>query len=158
MDSNKFYVPNVHKWIKYYQERRNDPYIQSGYQRKQVGGSLSGAEGSFMVPIDDRSPAINQSNPVELKLVSPSQQVVEQAKAELEMVRKGTKRKTSNKSVSRQKKRRTVKTTKKKVVKRLKKNIKSFRKRKYPKPQKSKKTLKKKRRARNFVGKDIFST
>lgn len=62
---------------------------------KQIGGSLSGSRGSFMVPIGEASTSVNShpSNPMKVELVSPSQQVVEQAKSELQAGGKDIKRK-----------------------------------------------------------------
>lgn len=156
MDNKRFYVPNVQKWIKYYQKRINDPIMKSGYVGKQVGGSLSGGEGTFIVPIEDETVENKNSNPVKLTLVSPTQQVVEQAKAELVAAKKGTKRMTSNKSVSKRRKRRTVKKVKKKGVKRLKNKIKVFR--RVLKSKKPRKAPKKTRRVKKITGNDIFST
>ena len=113
------YVPNSQKWMKYYENTAkgyHNPYVdQKGERGKQIGGSLTGSQGTFMVPIEDASHSINArpSNPVTVKLVSPSQQVVEQAKSEPQAERKTIKRKASSKSVSSPKRRRTVNTSKK---------------------------------------------
>ena len=66
---------------------QSNPYInQSGFGvRKQVGGSLIGSQGTFIVPIEDAARVENydSSNTVKVKLISPAQQVVEQAKSEI---------------------------------------------------------------------------
>jgi len=126
------YVPNPQKWMKYYESMAkgyHNPYVdQKGGQRKQIGGSLSGNRGTFMVPIEEIPHSTNSlsSNPVKVNLVSPSQQVVEQAKSELQIARKGIKRKRASKSVSSSKRRRTVrslnKTSRKNKPKKTKKN------------------------------------
>jgi transglutaminase/protease-like cytokinesis protein 3 len=51
------------------------------------------------------------SNPMKVELVSPSQQVVEQAKSELQAGGKGSKRKNASQFVSSEKRRRTVNTS-----------------------------------------------
>ena len=52
---NKMYIPNTQKWVKYYEslaKGHQNPFIdQRGGRMKQIGGSLSGSRGSFMVPI-----------------------------------------------------------------------------------------------------------
>lgn len=81
-----------------------------------------------MVPIEEIPHSTNSlsSNPIKVNLVSPSQQVVEQAKSELQIARKGIKRKRASKSVSSSKRRRTVrslnKTSRKNKHKKIKKN------------------------------------
>lgn len=112
------YVPNAHKWVKYYENMAkgyHNPYIdQSGGKIKQIGGSLTGTRGSFIVPVDEATTSVNthQSTPMKVELVSPSQQVVEQAKSEIQVKGKAMKRNRRRKSHSLQKRRRTVKTSK----------------------------------------------
>ncbi|CAC5423992.1 unnamed protein product [Mytilus coruscus] len=93
----------------------HNPYINQngGGKRKQVGGSLIGSPGTFMIPIEnvDHLENQNSSNPLTVKLVSPAQQTVEQAKTELQVLKKAIKRKASPKPISSTKKRRTVKTS-----------------------------------------------
>ncbi|CAC5368823.1 unnamed protein product [Mytilus coruscus] len=128
MDSNKMYVPDIQKWINFYQnstkEIHNSYPEHKGGQTRQIGGSLTGGERSVVVPIEKRSNTTNEQGPVTLKLVSPSQQVVEQAKSELATVRKGIKRKTASKLISNSKKRRIVKTTRKHRQKRQRVTVK----------------------------------
>ena len=121
------YVPNAHKWVKYYENMAkgyHNPYVdQTGGKIKQIGGSLAGTRGSFMVPVDEATTSVNthQSTPMKVELVSPSQQVVEQAKSELQGKGKGIKRNRPRKSHSLQKRRRTVKTLKRSKEKKNKK-------------------------------------
>ncbi|VDI77647.1 Hypothetical predicted protein [Mytilus galloprovincialis] len=111
---DRMYVPNPQKWVKYYENMakgNHNPYInQSGDgKRKQVGGSLIGSQGTFMIPIEnvDHLENQNSSNPLTVQLVSPAQQTVEQAKTELQVLKKGIKRKASPQPLSLTKKRRT---------------------------------------------------
>lgn len=130
MDSNKMYVPNPQKWMTYYESMAkgyHNPYVdQKGGQGKQIGGSLSGNRGTLMVPIEEIPHSTNSlsSNPVKVNLVSPSQQVVEQAKSELQIVRKGIKRKCATKSISSPKRCRTVRALTKLAEKNKSKKIK----------------------------------
>ena len=111
------YIPNPQKWVKYYESMakgHQNPFVdQRGGRMKQIGGSLSGSQGSFMVTIEEASKSVNShpSNCMKVELVSPSQQVVEQAKSELQVGRKGIKRKNASQFVSSEKRRRTVNTS-----------------------------------------------
>jgi hypothetical protein len=89
---NKMYIPNPQKWVKYYESMTKE------HRMKQIGGSLSGSQGSFMVPIEEASTSVNlhPSNPMKVELASPSQQFVEQAKSELQAEKKGIKRKNAS--------------------------------------------------------------
>ncbi|CAG2255207.1 unnamed protein product [Mytilus edulis] len=84
---DRMYVPNPQKWVKYYENMakgNHNPYINQSWdgKRKQVGGSLFGSQGTFMIPIEnvDHLENQNSSNPLTVQLVSPAQQTVEQAK------------------------------------------------------------------------------
>jgi hypothetical protein len=96
---NKMYIPNPQEWVKYHESMakgHQNPFIdQRGGRMKQIGGSLSGSQCSFMVPIEEASTSVNShlSNPMKVELASPSQQFVEQAKSELQAEKKGIKRK-----------------------------------------------------------------
>lgn len=159
------YVPNAQKWVKYYENMAkgyHNPYVdQTGGKQKQIGGSLAGTRGSFMVPVGDTTTPVNthESTPMKVELVSPSQQVVEQAKAELQV--KSIKRSRPRKSRSMQKRRRKVKTSKrskkhKRTVKRIKKSaIHRRKKTKNIKTHFRKQISKKRHRKPNF--KDIFA-
>lgn len=131
-------------------------------KRKQVGGSLIGSQGTFMIPIEnvDHLENQNSSNPLTVQLVSPAQQTVEQAKTELPVLKKGIKRKASPQPLSLTKNRRTVKTSRalQKRKSRSKKLKKTFTHRKikksFKKIRKIKKSKGKKLTTRTF--KDIF--
>ena len=96
------YIPNPQKWVKYYESMtkgHQHPFIdQRGGRMKQIGGSLSGSQGSFMVPIEEASKSVNLHplNPMKVELASPSQQFVEQAKSELQAGGKDIKRKNAS--------------------------------------------------------------
>lgn len=117
---NKMYIPNPQKWVKYYENMAkgyHNPFVdQKGGRTKQIGDSLSGSQGSFMIPIEETSTAANShpTNHVKVELVSPSQQVVEQAKSELRAGINGIKRKNTSQFVSSAKRRPTVNTSQRK--------------------------------------------
>ena len=96
------YIPNPQKWVKYYESMtkgHQNPCIDlRGGRMKQIGGSLSGSQGSFMVPIEEASTSVNlhPSNPMKFEIASPSQQFIEQAKSELQAEKKGIKRKNAS--------------------------------------------------------------
>lgn len=174
MDSNKVYVPNPQKWIRYYESMAkgsHNPYVgqNGGNSGKQMGGSLVGSPGTFMVPIETHKDSkSHQADPMTIKLVSPSEQVVQQAKAELQIEKKGIKRKNPLKKNSSSKRRRMIKTPiKSKGKKSVKKNRRYKRsqktniqktKRKTPKGKKLKKRVNSnKKRLLKTDFKDIFA-
>lgn len=135
------YIPDAQKWVKYYENMAkgyNNPFInQTGTKIKQIGGSLSGSQGQFMIPIEETSRLTDSlsQNPVRVQLVSPAQQVAEQAKSELQQMKRGVLRSHSFKSNSSAKRSRTdntslqgrksqVKPKKKMLTKRKSKNVK----------------------------------
>lgn len=165
---DRMYVPNPQKWVKYYENMakgNHNPYINQsgGGKRKQVGGSLIGSQGTFMIPIEnvDHLENQNSSNPLTVQLVSPAQQTVEQAKTELQVLKKGIKRKASPQPLSLTKKRRTVKTSRalQKRKSRSKKLKKTFTHRKikksFKKIRKIKKSTKKIRKIKKSKGKKL---
>lgn len=133
------YVPNPQKWVNYYESMAkggHNPYIDHKGGKRQIGGSLVGSSRQFMVPIESsKSSNSHQTNPITIKLVSPSQQVVEQAKTELQMGKGGLKRTHSPKTTTSSKRRRTVRLSKKRKTKSTKKNKKTSK--KYKKNKKS---------------------
>ena len=168
MNINKMYIPNTQKWIHYYEnlgKNGRNPYID--YARrggKQIGGgSLSGSSPQFITPIGPRQKG-EQNEKVTVKLVSPVQQTIDQAKDEVEtkQLQRGIKRKRSNKSVSSTRKRSRKQTQKvkkaknKSTVKRLKKSSKKVVKKTTKNQSKKKISLKKKKLLKSSF-KDIFS-
>jgi len=136
---DKMFIPNTQKWIQYYQNLGKDghnPYINNTHRGgKQIGGgSLSGSPRQFITPIGQPNKSDHEEK-VTVKLVSPVQQTIDQAKDEVERNKEGIKRKRPNTSVSLDRKRRkkqikTVKKSPKKqaskktsAVKRLKKKV-----------------------------------
>ena len=128
------FIPNTQKWIQYYQNLGKDghnPYINNTHRGgKQIGGgSLSGSPRQFITPIGQPNKGDHEEK-VTVKLVSPVQQTIDQAKDEVERNRQSIKRKRPNASASLDRKRRRkqikiVKTSSKKTsaVKRLKKKV-----------------------------------
>lgn len=133
------FIPNTQKWIPYYQNLGKDghnPYINNTHRGgKQIGsGSLSGSPRQFIMPIGQPNKGDHEEK-VTVKLVSPVQQTIDQAKDEVERNRQSIKRKRPNASASLDRKRRRkqikiVKTSSKKqaskktsAVKRLKKKV-----------------------------------
>lgn len=168
------YVPNPQKWIRYYESMAkgsHNPYLgqNGGNSGKQIGGSLVGSPGTFMVPIErHENSKSHQADTMPIKLVSPSEQVVQQAKAELQIEKKGIKRKNQLKNISSSKRHRMVKThIKSKGKKSVKKNRRYKRsqktsirktKRKTPKGKKLKKRVNSdKKHLLKTKFKDIFS-
>ena len=117
---DKLYVPDPNKWVKYYQgvvTGKTNPYAEQ--MTKQIGGSIKRMSNQFLIPVGDRHKTTDQpSTDVKLQLVSPAQQVVEQAKDEIKLP---LKRKRITKSISSSKKRRRGNTSGSKKNKKVKK-------------------------------------
>ena len=82
MDSSKLYVPDPQKWVKFYRNMADGKF--SLYSSNQVGGGQPSQ--FFITPIDsyvDKSES-SEAKRAPIKLVSPSEQTVSQAKSELE--------------------------------------------------------------------------
>ena len=133
---DNIYVPDTQKWIHYYQnlgENGHNPYVNYIHRgKKQIGdGSLSGTLRQFITHVGP-SHKTEHDDKVTVKLVSPVQQIIDQAKYEVERenMKQGIKRKRSKQSVSPTAKRRrkhtrkVKKTSKNQRVKRLKKTVK----------------------------------
>ena len=168
MNVNKMYIPNTEKWIHYYGnlgKNGHNPYID--YARrggKQIGGgSLSGSPRQFITPIGPRHKS-EHNEKVTVKLVSPVQQTIDQAKDEVERnkLQQGIKRKRSDKSLSPTRKRsrkqsqKVKKAKKKSVVKRLNKSNKKSAKKTNKRSSKNSNGLKKKKLLKSTF-KDIFT-
>ena len=86
---DKLYIPNAKKWVRFYEKLVSgqiNPHQSNVRHTFQVGGNLGGRYfGSSMIPIDSYIPRDHTENPSEAKItmISPAEQVVEQAKAEL---------------------------------------------------------------------------
>lgn len=90
MNISKMYVPNVGKWMKYYQEvaqgKENAYTTDTKRNTKQFGGGLLHNSNEFMIPIDKSDKEGEKSLPsreVNVNMVSPVQQNVEQVKSEI---------------------------------------------------------------------------
>ena len=132
------YIPNPEKWVQYYQSVANgnvNPYTDRMLKKTQTGGSLN--RDDFMIPIGNQKNGSSQSrSDVQLKLVSPAQQVVDQAKEEM---KHPLKRKAMSNKVIDAKRRRRNKTLQTKKRKNKKPNKKSLKKKKTLKTKASKK-------------------
>lgn len=134
MNVNKMYIPNTQKWIHYYEnlgKNGRNPYINYARRggKQTGGGSLSGSPRQFITPIGPRQKSEHDEK-VTVKLVSPVQQTIDQAKDEVErnQLQQGIKRKRSNKSVSSTRKRSRKQTQKKKTASKKKSTIKRLKK------------------------------
>ena len=81
-----------------------------------MGGSLNMPNRGFIVPIDAHAKSNTlESEPVKLKMISPTEQIVEQARNELKRIdrKRGIKRKQPISKINSSKRRRTVNNTKK---------------------------------------------
>lgn len=112
MDVSNLYVHNAAKWIQYYKDNIN------GMKRNQRGGSFVGGAKTMISPIEYKKHAPSQMEITEVpvKIVSPAQAAVDQAKTEIDSnVKRGLKRKRKAKSPRKGGKRRHIKTNKSKV-------------------------------------------
>ena len=81
---DKIYVPDPQKWVKYYQNmmtEKRHPY----FYKRQKGGSLKGKSIQSVIPAGGLNEQTTKApiNDMKVELVSPTQQVIEQAKAEI---------------------------------------------------------------------------
>jgi len=119
MDVSNLYVPNAAKWIQYYKDNIN-LHTLNGMKRNQRGGSFVGGAKTVISPIEYKKHAPSQMEITEVpvKIVSPAQAAVDQAKTEIDSkahVKRGLKRKRKAKSPRKGGKRRHIKTNKSKV-------------------------------------------
>ena len=120
MNVRNLYVPDPQKWAKYYEKTVSGEYNPYANKLKnnlnQVGGSLNMPNRGFIVPIDAHAKNnTHESEPVKLKMISPTEQIVEQARNELKRIdrKRGIKRKQPISKINSSKQRRTVNNTKK---------------------------------------------
>jgi len=80
-----YYIPDPQKWVRYYEQLTKEEYNphmnNSNRKNIQKGGSLNNSTVGFMDPIDHKP--IQQTSS-KIKVVSPAQQIVEQAKSEID--------------------------------------------------------------------------
>lgn len=133
MDVSSLYVPDVTKWIKYYQDTINKHTLNRKH-RKQIGGSLVSRAKTFITPIEYKkknTPSQMEVSDVPVKIISPAQAAVEQASTEIAHkthVKKGLKRNRKSKLIRKGNKHRRLRiknSNKKKSRKRLLKKKKS---------------------------------
>lgn len=143
--TKQMYVPDPKHWINYYKNVWNgnvNPYLTPN-GKQQHGGGLMRSSKQFMIPIESDTHTTTKSTDVPpVQLVSPVEQVVNQAKEE---IREGIKRKNNAQNIIPIKKFRRSNTPKK----RKSKEIKSSRKKKSKKNQKLKKTGQRKLKGKN---------
>ena len=89
MNQNQLYIPNHEKWVKYYEElgtTEHPIYFQPG-NRKNLGktsGSIGKRGEKGIIPIETATHKLsNNVGKLKVELVSPVQQVVEQAASEI---------------------------------------------------------------------------
>lgn len=106
------YVPDPKKWIDYYKNVSSghiNPHLTYG-RKSQTGGALMGSTKQFMIPIGNNNHVMSQQNDLpKLQLVSPAEQVVQQAKEEL---KKGVKRNSNENIIINTQKRQRYNTSK----------------------------------------------
>ena len=88
MNPNQPYIPNHEKWIKYYESigmSEHPEYFHSAEpSKRQTGGSIGKIGEQTILPIDKPTQKCPNKTPeLKVELVSPAQQVVEQAASEL---------------------------------------------------------------------------
>ena len=157
MNIGRIYVPNPQKWVRYYQNMSNgnhNPYVtrmQTGSGLGSTGGVISNSSSTFMIPIENNEHVKrpHSMDKINVEMVSPAQQTVEQANDELRRS-KSIKRKKSikhNQSKNRLSAKRTSTKQQSKSKKLKSKKLKRNKglKTKRPQKQKSTKISKKKR-------------
>lgn len=90
MNVSNLYVPNAEKWIEYYKNvaRGNINSYDTAQRRKQRGGNISSDFSNFMIPIDQFNHNTKKVTDLDVNMVSPVQQVVDQAKSEVMRIKK----------------------------------------------------------------------
>ena len=80
MNADKMYIPDPQKWYRNYQNS------MKGKSNAYITHLQNGGTDTFMIPLDKRAFTTNdkKKDKVEIRLVAPSQQVVNMAKEELE--------------------------------------------------------------------------
>ena len=80
--TKQMYVPDPQKWIEYYRNGSNghtNSYIEHA-NKLQRGGGLMGSPKQFVIPIEnDTHTKPNTTSLPKVQLVSPAEQVVQQA-------------------------------------------------------------------------------
>lgn len=133
MDSKNMYIPNHEKWLTYYENiakhKHSSPVPGVKSAVVQEEGGLTTLSNQFIIPIEKGKIPRGSNDASKIKLISPSQQTVQQAESEIERTemkrikkKRQTKRKLSSKKGS--------KTSRRKLSKGRRKTSKSQRQRK----------------------------
>ena len=103
MNSNKLYIPNPQTWIKYYENvgknGHNPRIIKRQHGGNQIGGSLTGTDNQFIVPIEPPAHMTNTTQQLEnMTMSSPSKQFLEQARHQIKEKKSRHKKKAFSKN------------------------------------------------------------
>lgn len=157
MDPSRLYVPDPQKWVKFYKNVAEGKVKQ--FATNQVGAGSAGH--SFITPIDKyltHFEKSSSSNQPPVKLVSPTEQIVDQAKNELK--REGEDLKSLSVAMkSHKRKRHTTKRIPKKRKRQASKKSRKYKHKPKTHIRRSKKTRQsrgKKIRKQTFSRRDIF--
>ena len=100
MNKNQLYIPNHEKWVKYYEKlgtTEHPIYFRPGNRKLlgKMGGSIGKRGEKRIIPIENATHKVStDASKLKVELVSPVQQVVEQAASEINR-EKNIKRKSS---------------------------------------------------------------
>jgi len=89
MNQNQLYIPNHDKWVKYYDHigtTEHPVYVRSGNRKTsdKTGGSIGKQGERRIIPVENvPHKGSNNTGDLKVELVSPVQQVVEQAASEI---------------------------------------------------------------------------
>lgn len=87
MNTSQNYIPNPQKWTQFYKgfvSGHHNSYSMPPSYSNQHGGSITASPSSFMIPIEDKRDQDSSHQKKKLTVISPAQQVVEQAKLTLQ--------------------------------------------------------------------------
>ena len=101
-NQSRLYVPDAQKWTKFYMEMQGgnvSPYEDQTMKVYQRGGGLRNKTSPYMLSIDKYAKNADSRN-LKLNMTSPAEQVVEQAKSELEREKNTEKGKRTMKRIS----------------------------------------------------------
>lgn len=136
MDQKQGYIPNPQKWMQFYKgfvSGHQSSYSKSSSYHNQHGGSITASPSPFMIPIENKRGHDSDQTNEKLTLVSPVQQVVEQAKLNLKRQKKSAvyKRRNYVKKINRRPKTQQKQRQKRKPREKAKKKSKKGKKRIY---------------------------
>ena len=82
------YIPNHEKWLDYYEKmikhKHSTPIPGAKSVAAQEEGGLTTLSNQFIIPIEKRHNVWSSNEAKQIKLISPSQQTVQQAQSEIE--------------------------------------------------------------------------